>query len=453
MRNRVFEYLKNRSRIECSQHDIIVARPFICPPSHPLTLHAERSRSTLTRSLIRRSFSVVGLSFLLFSLSLAGQIPNDRLTLESDRKQLLAEIKANNEKLESVKVDKASKEEQLFLLQSQTRKRERLIATLEQEIVHAETGIGRVDEVVYLLSQDLGVLQEEYAKVLRAALRHKLNGSWGIFLFSARNFNEAYRRWQYFRQYDRYRKRQSVLISQTQQTLTEKKNLLAAAKTEKEGLLASAQAQQAALAAELGKIATLVADLRKNESQLLSEIQKQQRAHEQMNVAIENVILEETKRRKTEAKNPAGVIARPPAPATAAAGGFLPAHRGKLPWPVTNGVIVKPFGKQSHPTLRQVVIANNGIDIRAAEGAPVTAVFPGKVAGTVAIPRYRNAVIIQHGDYYTVYSNLDVLDCKNNDEIKAGQTLGRLAADDPDLHFELWHEKEHLNPALWLQKQ
>ena len=116
-------------------------------------------------------------------------------------------------------------------------------------------------------------------------------------------------------------------------------------------------------------------------------------------------------------------------------------------------MIVKSFGRQAHPTLKSVYISNNGIDIRSGAGSEVRAVFDGKVSGILFVPSYRNAVILQHGDYYTVYSNLDVVSCKREDMIKAGQSLGTLAAEDPEVHFELWHEKQHLNPALWLKKQ
>lgn len=404
--------------------------------------------------IIHRPLALTSLILLVFALPSNGQIPNDRSQLEADRKQLLAEIKANNDKLSVIQVDKASKEEQLFLLQSQARKRERLIFTLEQEIQQADAGIARVDEVVTLLGDDLNTLRDEYAKVLRAALRHKLSGSWRVFLFSAQNLNDAFRRWQYYRQYDRYRNRQALLIEETQQTLIDKKEQLAGARVEKEELLRAAESQQATLNAELEKIAVLVTDLKKNEKQLLAQIQQQQKAHEQMNAAIELVIREETKKRKEEAKNPTVTsTSRSDAPVAAATGGFLPANRGKLPWPVDDGMIVKSFGRQAHPTLKSVYISNNGIDIRSGAGSEVRAVFDGKVSGILFVPSYRNAVILQHGDYYTVYSNLDVVSCKREDMIKAGQSLGTLAAEDPEVHFELWHEKQHLNPALWLKKQ
>ncbi|MCB0607119.1 MAG: peptidoglycan DD-metalloendopeptidase family protein [Lewinellaceae bacterium] len=404
--------------------------------------------------IIHRPLALTSLILLVFALPSNGQIPNDRSQLEADRKQLLAEIKANNDKLSVIQVDKASKEEQLFLLQSQARKRERLIFTLEQEIQQADAGIARVDEVVTLLGDDLNTLRDEYAKVLRAALRHKLSGSWRVFLFSAQNLNDAFRRWQYYRQYDRYRNRQALLIEETQQTLIDKKEQLAGARVEKEDLLRAAESQQATLNAELEKIAVLVTDLKKNEKQLLAQIQQQQKAHEQMNAAIELVIREETKKRKEEAKNPTVTsTSRSDVPVAAATGGFLPANRGKLPWPVDDGMIVKSFGRQAHPTLKSVYISNNGIDIRSGAGSEVRAVFDGKVSGILFVPSYRNAVILQHGDYYTVYSNLDVVSCKREDMIKAGQSLGTLAAEDPEVHFELWHEKQHLNPALWLKKQ
>jgi septal ring factor EnvC (AmiA/AmiB activator) len=129
--------------------------------------------------------------------------------------------------------------------------------------------------------------------------------------------------------------------------------------------------------------------------------------------------------------------------------------RGKLPWPVEGGVIARNFGRQKHPTLKNIEITNNGIDIRSNEEAPVKAVFEGTIAGVQYIPGHDYTVIIQHGNYYSVYSNLSETSVAKGDNINSGTVIGKLSTNPisgaAELHFELWQEKERLNPANWIK--
>ena len=130
--------------------------------------------------------------------------------------------------------------------------------------------------------------------------------------------------------------------------------------------------------------------------------------------------------------------------------------QGKLPWPVEDGFISKTFGRQKHPTLRNLEITNNGIDIRTDENEQVHAIYEGVVAGVQYIPGHENTVIIQHGDYYTVYSNLSSTSLKKGDTVKGRQAIGTVSTNaitgTTELHFELWRQKERLNPGAWIKK-
>lgn len=130
--------------------------------------------------------------------------------------------------------------------------------------------------------------------------------------------------------------------------------------------------------------------------------------------------------------------------------------KGRLPWPVESGFIAKRFGTQKHPTLRNIEITNNGIDIRTDENALIYAVFGGEVAGIQSIPGHDYTIIIRHGDYYTVYANLGEVQLSKGDQVKARQAIGRVSTNPitsaSELHFELWRQKERLNPSLWIKK-
>ncbi|MCB0552759.1 MAG: peptidoglycan DD-metalloendopeptidase family protein [Phaeodactylibacter sp.] len=378
----------------------------------------------------------------------------NRKDLETKRQQLIRDIQQTESQLKETKKDKAATLDQYLALQSQIRKREQLIHTLHEEIDYANESINRSREVLAALTTDVEQLKAEYARIIRTAYRHKLNNSFILFLFSADSFNDAFRRWQYLRQYDRFRKKQARLIMDTQGTLARKARQLESRKKEKEALLTSQEQQQQLLNRELADKNRILKTLKTSESKLVAELDQQQKAHNALNNAIEAVIREEMARKRREARSADAVGSNSSAgpEENAPLSNEFQKNQGRLPWPVRNGVITRQFGKQPHPSVPSIQIANNGIDIRTDERAQVFAVFEGKVAGTQFIPGYKNTVIIQHGKYYTVYSNLDEIYIKRGDPIGRQQAIGILSTDKPEVHFEVWLEKKRLNPVDWVAK-
>lgn len=377
--------------------------------------------------------------------------------LKNKRAELMAEINNNNRRLKDTRRNKAATVEQLALLQQQVRKRQELIATLEKEISYTDESISRTGEVVLALSEDVERLKEEYAHLLRAAYRSRLQNTWLSFLLSSRSFNEAFRRWQYLRQYQRFRSRQARLIVATQKSLQAKLTLLETRRVEKEELLQSTENQQLAISREKGAQDRLLAKLNKSEATIMSTLKKQEAAREEMSQAIESAIATEMARiRKAErASLAAATVSTPATPAdrttASTVGSDFGKQRGRLPWPV-NGEIVKKFGRQPHPTVKGVEISNNGIDISIASSTDVKSVAAGIVVSTHFVPGYRNMVLVRHGDYYTVYSNLESVTVNSGTELNAGQSIGRISSQAGELHFELWRQKERLNPERWIQK-
>lgn len=390
---------------------------------------------------------------LFFAAPLQAQ---NRKELENKRQQLIRDIRQTEGQLKETKKDKAATLDQYLALQSQIRKRQQLINTLHEEIDYANESINRSREVLSALGNDVERLKTEYAQIIRSAYRHKLNNSFFLFLFSAESFNDAFRRWQYIRQYDRFRKKQARLIIDTQKTLSRKAQQLERRKKEKETLLSSQEQQQQLLNKELNDKNRMLKVLNTSENKLVAALDKQQKAHDALNDAIENVIREEMARKRREARNAEG---QPEGAALAVVEENAPLsnefqkNQGRLPWPVRNGVITRQFGRQPHPHVPSIQITNNGIDIRTNGGDQVFAVFEGSVAGTQFIPGYKNTVIVQHGNYYTVYSNLDEIFVKRGDPIGRQQAIGTLGNDKPEVHFEVWLEKKRLNPVDWVAKR
>ena len=247
------------------------------------------------------------------------------------------------------------------------------------------------------------------------------------------------------------------MIVATQKSLQTKLTQLEVRRTEKEKLLQTEENQRLAISREKGAQDQLLTKLNKSEANILTEIKQQEIAREELNQAIEESIASEMARIRKAERNRTTTTAAAPASSNVAtpevsneASNFS-SQKGRLPWPV-EGEIVKRFGRQPHPTVKGVEISNNGIDIGIKTNTTVKAVAAGTVVSTHFVPGYRNMVLVRHGDYYTVYSNLESVNVSSGTSLSAGQTIGNISTQAGELHFELWRQKERLNPERWISK-
>lgn len=389
-------------------------------------------------------------------LALPALHSQNRRELEDKRKSLLREIDKTSTQLDKTKATKAANLNRYLALQSQIKKRRQVIHTLQDEIEHAEAGILRAQEVTAALSEDIERLRKDYAALLRRAHRMRQNQSGLLFLFSASGLNDAFQRWQYLRQYERHRRRQAALIEETRLALHARATQLQQRIEEKQRLLGTQQEQRELLDREMEDKDRTIQVLKKDESKLAAQLEKQQKSHQKLNDAIEFVIREEVSKKKQAARNPETLKNFNTNTTTAEEEredvvSPFSKKKGELPWPVSGGSVIRKFGQQPHPTLKNVQVTNNGIDIRAGSKAAVSVVFEGKVVGVQFIPGYKNTVVVQHERYYTVYSNLQEVSVSKGDELRAGQTIGSLSGETPELHFEVWREKQRLNPISWIR--
>jgi septal ring factor EnvC (AmiA/AmiB activator) len=425
------------------------------------------------------------LAFLLLPFNAFSQSKKE---LEDKRKKIIRDISATEKMIKKTRENKEATYDRFLALQSQINSRESLINNLQEEVAAAEEGISRNQSVIASLHQDVATMREEYGRTVRNAFRQKTISNPLLYILSAESLNHAFRRWLFLRKYDQRRREQALAIAATQEMLARKTQSLEETRAEKENLLLSMQGQKASLKGELVEKDEMLKYLSKDENRLKSDLEKKQTAHELLNRSIENIISEEVRRRVDEARsNPKPSAPTTPAPkekptkkalesapkpeksnpvvaenapASAAVAdnatlGFAK-NKGRLPWPVENGFISRTFGRQQHPTLKNIVITNNGVDIRTDESAAVCAVYEGKVAGTQFIPGHDYTVIIQHGDYYTVYSNLADISLAKGDMVRSKQRIGTVSNNpitgSSELHFELWHQKERVNPSGWIKK-
>lgn len=416
-------------------------------------------------------------------------VPNlqgqSRKELENRRKKLIKDINVTSSLLNKKVKTRAATLDRYVALKNQIQSREALLETLQQEVVLVEENIQRNTAVVTALNDDIKRLEEEYTLMVRKAHRLKLSNSRLLFLFSADSFNDAFRRWQYLKQYDGYRKKQATLIKGTQATLTDKVQQLEIQKEDKEILMASEQEQKVILEQEMIAKGTILKTLRNDEDRLRVQLANKRKKHKKLNSAIESSIRKEIIAQRKRARQPealtapkstasnkrnagtssiapARVPAAPPSPArtnsnrSSSLTSAFQNNRGRLSWPVSSGVITSYFGKQAHPTLKKIQITNNGIDIQTNENATVKAVFQGQVVTTQFIPGHNYMVILRHGNYFTVYSNLESVLIKPGQNIETQQALGTVAMErksgKSEVHFEVWRDKVRLNPTDWVRR-
>jgi septal ring factor EnvC (AmiA/AmiB activator) len=392
--------------------------------------------------------------FLAFS-TLSAQ--ESAASLRAKRQRLQQELKKTNQQLKATRARRGAAVGQANLLRQQIEQRTELLATLQEEVARNAARMRRDSNVIIALNDDLDRMAEEYGAALRAANRARLSEGWLSFLLSAEGFNDAFRRIVYLRQYRDYRSRQSRLIRQTRGALADRLDQLAFQRIEQDSLLAAAIDQDETLREELSIQTNIVQQLSSSERTLLAKVQEQQAREKRLQQEIRRAIADAVAREEAAARKSADVAeatgeATPTRSARATTlGSNIAERRGRLGWPI-RGPVARPFGNQPHPDVPSVRINNSGIDINVEPNRPVEAIFAGTVISSREIPGLGMVLMVRHGGYYTVYSNLSRTAVGSGAEVQAGDTVGYTAEDGSDFHFELWKGKTPMNPARWLGK-
>jgi len=303
----------------------------------------------------------------------------------------------------------------------------------------------------------LAELKAQYAKMIYHAYIHRNANSKLMFIFASKDFNQAYMRMKYMQQYTQYRKKQAEQIKEKQEELTQKISELEKLLGEKKNLLTTQNNEKKNLDNERNEKSKTVSSLKKKEQELARTIKEKEAAAQRLQKAIEAIIAEEIKKaaERAKKKNPSATIYSLTPEEMTLSKNFA-ANRQKLPWPLFRGVITSNFGENPHPVIPGIKVNNKGIDIATSKGAKARAVFDGTVVRVFEMQIYRYVVIISHGEYYSVYSKLDVVYVKQGDKVKTKQDIGMVHTNEDEakteLHFEIWKGDVFLDPALWLTK-
>lgn len=396
------------------------------------------------------------LLFILFPI--AQNTYQNKEKLLDKKKQIESEINFYKQLLNDTKKSKEASLSQLNLIKNQINKREELIAEINNEVRKLNNEIEKNNGIVEKQNLTLNILKDEYARMIYYSY-FKNRNSLGrmLLIFSAKDFGQAYQRIKYFEEFNEYRAKQFELINLTKETISQKNLELINQKKSKAELLQSNVDEVNKLDTEKSEKDKILKQLKSKESEISKSLKQKQSEARKLQAKIESVINEEIKKSagKTNIKvtNTTTIKSVLTTEEKNLSDNFA-SNKGKLPWPLETGVIVSSFGEHPHPDLPGIKIKNNGIDI-ATKSTEVKAVFNGIVSSVVSITNNNKAVIIRHGDYFTVYTNLETAYVGKNDKINTRQSIGKLYSDNgkTELHFEIWQGKILVNPTDWLGRK
>ena len=393
--------------------------------------------------------------WLMCCFSIGWTQDNRQEKLRQQRKQLQQEIKQINNLLFSNTKKKKSALNEVEDLAVKINLRKRLIRVTNEEANRLTQQINVNQRTIGRQRKELDDLKRDYADMIRYSYASKSGQSRLMFLFSSESFLQAYKRFQYLKQYATFRKKQGLLIAEKTQTLQALNKTLLAQKLRKEALINENRLAQNSLSEERLEQKELVTALKKRERSLESQIRKKQKQIAAYDKEIERLIRAAiAASNKAAGKGKAAVFTL--TPEAQLIGKNFTANKGKLPWPVEQGVVTLRFGTQTHPVVKTTKIQSNGVSIATPDNAEVRAVFKGKVMQVFSFKGSNPGVLIQHGNYITSYSNLAAVYVKKGQTVEAKEAIGKVFTHPntgkTELKFSVFQNTTPVNPKGWLYR-
>ena len=431
---------------------------------------------------------------LMITVTATGQ---NKEELQKQKVLLQDQIDLANTLLKQVKSNKESNINQLQTLNQKINAREQLIKTMNGQIKRLNLAIGSKEKEIIELEVRLDSLKTDYAKLIDLAQRNLQPADQLMFILSSSSFTQALKRIQYFKDMTSYRKLQVNQINNSQIELAQEKQRLIARKQKKLDVQESQEKEKTQLLLDAKRQEETIIALKNQAGKLKKDIQRKKREAEQLEKQIKRIIAEELRKSRLRAerdnlekeareldiirgkhfnsrtsnkvlkkliyerRKEKGLEERDEGPSYAmtpesrALANDFASNKGALPWPVKRGLITGKFGKHPHPVVKGVLVDNPHIEISTEQGAIVRATFEGEVSSVVPIPGANIMVLIRHGNYFTVYSNLIGVQVKSGDHISFKQPIGTAFTDEEGktmVQFGIWKDANIQDPNAWLSK-
>ncbi len=417
------------------------------------------------------------LIILLSVFLLAGSVVNGQSLdeLRKKKQKTNEQIKQTAKLLEDTKKNQTKTLNKYKILNKQIELRTNLINGINSEVTVLSGFIDQNAWLVASMNNDLEELKKEYAKMIVFAQKNQTSYDKLLFVLSANSFNQAYKRMMYLKHYSEYRKRQTELIEWIRDLIQVKVSKLQLQKAEKEVLLESKKQETQKLSKEKDQQGQYLTTLQKKQKEFEKKLKEQQQIEAQLSREIQRIIEEEVRKArerekererkaaaagKTSGKTNGKTIGTPRielTPEEKLASDKFEQNKRRLPWPVERGVITDHFGVHEHPVLKNIQVKNNGVDISTVQGMKARSVFAGEVSRVFMVTGGNMAVIIRHGKYLTVYSNLVNVQVKQGEKVAIKQTIGTIGTDEDEdsktvLKFQIWRENEKMDPEDWIAR-
>lgn len=397
-----------------------------------------------------------------------------RKELEKKRKKVQDEIQYTRNILQKTSAQKSATLHKIGALNRIIEQQGEVINGLKSELNEADVEIEKQNMNLEQLKSSYNAERFKLRKTIVKAYKNRKSANKLAFVFSAASFRQAMRRIQYLNRLSDYRKQQIGILENKAADVKNGLMALEEIRQEKTGILLSEKKEQQQLEVDRSQKTMLVKSLAGKEAELRKKIKQNEKAIARLNSAISAMIAKEIAaarkraRQQTSRDNTSTASASPRTSGskTARSSGEIlltpearvisnnfASGRGSLPWPVERGYISQYFGVHPHPDLAGITLVNNGVDITTSEGSTARAVFKGTVSAILEIPGQEKAILLNHGEYYTVYSRLSQVFVSRGQQVEAKQSLGKVWTDDESktiLQFQLWQGQAKLNPAGWL---
>src|SRR5690606_14670614 len=418
------------------------------------------------------------LFFCLIAVSTASAQIDKQKELEEKRQAILEEIKQINSLLFKTKKEEKSVLSQVEDLSQRISASENLIRVTNQQANLLTRNINDNIDKISSLREELKIMKADYAAMIQKSYKSKSQQSRVMFLLSSQNFLQAYKRVQYMKQDAKFRKKQGEGIKAKTEELQQLNADLIEQKKTKQKLIAENEVAKKQLTEERKDQQDLVATLKKDESKFAAQIRTKQKQADEIDRQIDAVIkaaieeanriarekaLAEAKKKgntttitKTEVTKPAKTEEFALTAEDKALAASFASNKGKLPWPVEKGMVVKSFGTHQHPQFPNVTTNSSGVEIATSDNATVRSIFEGQVMSIQIIKGANKVVFIQHGDYISVYSNMATVSVKKGDKVSTKQNIGTVAKSPTEgktvLKFYIYQNKTKINPADWIYR-
>ena len=390
---------------------------------------------------------------LLLLLLCNNLMAQEKARLKERKKLLLEEIQFSNKVLQQTKKEKDVSFHQLKTLKQKIAIRAQLIRTIQKEVGYINEEIQLNQNEKLDLELELDSLKTNYAFLIQQAHKSRKHFNRVLFLFSSRDFQQAYKRASYMRQISQYRLSQADIISVKQAELVNSIMILKKQKSIKQNLIENKQLEYELYNKEQAQEVISLAALSEKEQELKKGLEEKKIQRKKIQKEIERIIADELKK----ASNTNATIDFASTPEAIKLSNSFITNKGSLPWPVSKGLIISKFGKQKHPVLSGVNIENNGIEIATEPQGICRSIFNGKVSSILTMPNGKKVVMIRHGEYISVYSNLSEVFIERGQEVGTKENIGVVYTSKQEgstvIDFQLWKSSQKLNPQLWLMKK